>query len=252
MCKYSTLFWCFVFLLYCCIKSKQLSVLQMILEKKSKSLPKEQVQRENVQLSQSEPSTLLPGFSSVTAPTRKGQQEPTPPLVNPSHVHAGATAGVQPAGSSQSKDLARNVCQRSQISVMMYNPITHTTVQSGYHPPTPWGIVGREDECCESNEGNLHGKRRGWKCGREMTQEQNTVEWVLSMGLSLPQSMCSVFFWFSYFISCFSFCRKCKSWCWDQELFCTTSTVQNLQQWETRETKHMARHSALSYKCAEP
>ncbi|NXQ40722.1 MK15 kinase, partial [Catharus fuscescens] len=103
---------------------------EMILEKKSKSLPKEQVQRENVQLSQSEPSTLLPGFSSVTAPTRKGQQEPTPPPVNPSHVHAGATAGVQPAGSSQSKDLARNVCQRSQISVMMYNPITHTTVQS--------------------------------------------------------------------------------------------------------------------------
>ncbi|NXK69603.1 MK15 kinase, partial [Sylvietta virens] len=101
---------------------------EMILEKKSKSLPKEQGQRENIQLSQSESSTLLPGFSSV--PTRKGQQELAPPLPNPSHVHTGATAGVQPTGSSQSKDLARTVCQKSQISVMMYNPITHTTVQS--------------------------------------------------------------------------------------------------------------------------
>ncbi|NXD99772.1 MK15 kinase, partial [Chaetorhynchus papuensis] len=110
---------------------------EMILEKKSKSLPKEQGQRENIQLSQSESSTLLPSFSSVTVPTKKGQQEPTPPLLNPSHVHTGATAGVQPIGPSQSKDLARTVCQRSQTSVMMYNPITHTTVQSRYHPPTP-------------------------------------------------------------------------------------------------------------------
>uniref|UniRef100_A0A8C3E716 Mitogen-activated protein kinase 15 n=1 Tax=Corvus moneduloides TaxID=1196302 RepID=A0A8C3E716_CORMO len=114
---------------------------EMILEKKSKSLPKEQGQRENIQLSQSESSTLLSGFSSVAVPTRKGQQEPTPPLLNPSHVHTGATAGVQPIGSSQSKDLARTVCQRSQTSVMMYNPITHTTVQSRYHPPTPGGIM---------------------------------------------------------------------------------------------------------------
>ncbi|NXY10939.1 MK15 kinase, partial [Pteruthius melanotis] len=103
---------------------------ELILEKKSKSLPKEQGQRENVPLSQSESSPLLPSFSSVTVPTRKGQQEPAPPLVNPSHVHTGATAGAQPTGSSQSKDLARTVCQRSQTSVMMYNPITHTTVQS--------------------------------------------------------------------------------------------------------------------------
>ncbi|RMB93735.1 hypothetical protein DUI87_29827 [Hirundo rustica rustica] len=107
---------------------------EMILEKKSKSLPKEQGQRENIQLSQSESSTLLPGFSSVTVPTRKGQQEPTPPLLNPSPVHTGATAGVQPTGSSQSKDLARTVCQRSKSSVMMYNPITHTTVQRNVNP----------------------------------------------------------------------------------------------------------------------
>ncbi|NXX34577.1 MK15 kinase, partial [Nicator chloris] len=104
---------------------------EMILEKKSKNLPKEQGRRENIQLSQSESSTLLPGSSSVTVPSRKGQQEPTAPLLNPSHVHTGATTGVQPTGSSQNKDLARPVCQRSQMSVMMYNPITHTTVQSG-------------------------------------------------------------------------------------------------------------------------
>ncbi|KAM4792516.1 mitogen-activated protein kinase 15 isoform 2-T3 [Cyanocitta cristata] len=107
---------------------------EMILEKKSKSLPKEQGRRENIQLSQSESSTLLSGFSSVAVPARKGQQEPTPPLLNPSHVHTGATAGVQPIGSSQSKDLARTVCQRSQTSVMMYNPITHTTMQRNANP----------------------------------------------------------------------------------------------------------------------
>ncbi|NXP84541.1 MK15 kinase, partial [Passerina amoena] len=100
---------------------------EMILEKKSKSLPKEPGQRENIELSQSECSTALPGFSSEAAPTRKGQQEPAPPLLNPPHVHPGATAEAQPAGASQSKDLG----QRSQMSVMMYNPITHTTVQSG-------------------------------------------------------------------------------------------------------------------------
>ncbi|NXV00193.1 MK15 kinase, partial [Cettia cetti] len=103
---------------------------EIILEKKSKSVPKEQGQRESIQLSQSESTTLLPGFNSMTAPTRKGQQEPTPPLLKPSHVHTGATAGLQPTGSSQSKDLARTVCQRPQISVTIYNPITHTTVQS--------------------------------------------------------------------------------------------------------------------------
>ncbi|NWV81976.1 MK15 kinase, partial [Dasyornis broadbenti] len=106
---------------------------EMILKKKSKSLPKEQGQREDIQLSQSESSTLLPSSSSVTVSSRKGQQEPTSPLLNLSHVHTGATAGVQPTGPSQSKDLTRTVCQRSQIGVMMYNPITHTTVQSSRH-----------------------------------------------------------------------------------------------------------------------
>lgn len=169
---------CFDVLFFCCIAVLSLnsfSVLQMILEKESKSFPKEQGQGENTQLSQSDSSTLLPGFSSVAAPTRKGQEDPTPPLLNPSHVHPGVTAGVQAAGSRQSKDQARAVYQRSQMGVMVYNPITHTTVQSGYHPPTPGvthlGVLvwGAENECCKRNEGNLHGKMRGWKCGREMT-----------------------------------------------------------------------------------
>ncbi|NXD45913.1 MK15 kinase, partial [Copsychus sechellarum] len=122
---------------------------EMILEKKSKSLPKEQGRTENIQLSQSESSTLLPGFSSVTAPTRKGQQEPAPPLLNP--AHAAATAGVQPAGSSQSKDLGRAGCQRPQMSVMVYNPITHTTVQSRYHPPTPGMGLSLPQSMCSSD-----------------------------------------------------------------------------------------------------
>uniref|UniRef100_A0A674HTZ4 Mitogen-activated protein kinase 15-like n=1 Tax=Taeniopygia guttata TaxID=59729 RepID=A0A674HTZ4_TAEGU len=107
---------------------------EMILEKKSKSFPKEQGQGENTQLSQSDSSTLLPGFSSVAAPTRKGHEDPKPALLNPSHVHPGVTAGVQAAGSSQSKDQARAVYQRSQMGVMVYNPITHTTVQRNANP----------------------------------------------------------------------------------------------------------------------
>ncbi|NXK26906.1 MK15 kinase, partial [Arenaria interpres] len=98
---------------------------EMILEKKLNSNLKEQVQRENIQLSQSESTPLLPNSSSLTTPTRKGQREPTPPLLKTSHVHVGTTAGVQPEVSSQSEDL----CQRSKIHVI-YNPITHTAVQS--------------------------------------------------------------------------------------------------------------------------
>ncbi|NWT61331.1 MK15 kinase, partial [Erythrocercus mccallii] len=120
---------------------------EMILEKKSKSLPKEQGQRENIQLSQSESSTLLPDFSSVTVPPRKGQQEPTAPLLNPAQVHTGATAGVQPTGSSQSKDLARSVCQRSQISVTIYNPITHTSVQSSMRLSLPRSMCSDFPTC---------------------------------------------------------------------------------------------------------
>ncbi|NWY56059.1 MK15 kinase, partial [Chionis minor] len=98
---------------------------EMILEKKLNSHPKEQVQRENVQLSQSEARPLLPNCSSVTLPTRKGQREPTPPLLKTSHVHAGTTTSGQPEVSSRSEDL----CQRSKFNVI-YNPITHTAIQS--------------------------------------------------------------------------------------------------------------------------
>ncbi|XP_019326406.1 PREDICTED: mitogen-activated protein kinase 15 [Aptenodytes forsteri] len=102
---------------------------EMILEKKLNSHPKEQVWRENIPLSQSESRPLLPNSSSVTLPTRKGQREPTPPLLKTSHVHAGTTTSVQQEVSSWSEDLARTLCQRSKINVI-YNPITHTAVQS--------------------------------------------------------------------------------------------------------------------------
>ncbi|KFO85423.1 Mitogen-activated protein kinase 15, partial [Buceros rhinoceros silvestris] len=92
----------------------------MILEKKSNGHPKEQVRRENIQLHQSEP---------VTSPTRKGQRQPTPPLLKTSHAQAGTTTSVQPEVPSQSDDLARTLCQRPKVHVI-YNPITHTTVQS--------------------------------------------------------------------------------------------------------------------------
>ncbi|NXA20528.1 MK15 kinase, partial [Ibidorhyncha struthersii] len=98
---------------------------EIILEKKLNSHSKEQVWRENIQLSQSESRPLLPNSSSVTLPTRKGQREPTPPLLKTSHVHAGTTTTVQPEVSSQSEDL----CQRTKINVI-YNPITHVAVQS--------------------------------------------------------------------------------------------------------------------------
>ncbi|XP_055655852.1 mitogen-activated protein kinase 15 isoform X1 [Falco peregrinus] len=101
---------------------------EVILGKKLNSHPKEQVQRENIQLSQSE-SRPLPDSSSVTLPTRKGQRQPTLPLLKTSYVHAGTTSSVQPEVSSRSEDLGRALCQRSKISVI-YNPITHTVVQN--------------------------------------------------------------------------------------------------------------------------
>ncbi|KAM6283185.1 mitogen-activated protein kinase 15 [Porphyrio hochstetteri] len=100
---------------------------EMILGKKLKSHPKEPGKRENIQLSQPESRPLLPNPSSMTLPTRKGQREPT--LLKASHVHAGTAAGAQPEVCSQNEDLARNLCQRSKISVV-YNPITHAGVQS--------------------------------------------------------------------------------------------------------------------------
>lgn len=134
----------------------------MILEKKLNSHPKEQVRRENIPLSQSESRPLLPNSSSVTLPTRKGQREPTPPLLKTSHVPAGTTTSVQPEVSSWSEDLARTLCQRSKINVI-YNPITHTAVQSRYYPPTvgcnpPWGVImGKKEEKRLSGEKEIRG-----------------------------------------------------------------------------------------------
>ncbi|NXT17730.1 MK15 kinase, partial [Syrrhaptes paradoxus] len=102
---------------------------EMILEKKLSSYPKQRVQRENIQLRQSASRPLLPNSSCVTLPTRRGQREPTLPVLKTSHVPAETTTSVQPEASSRSEDLARTLCQRSKINVM-YNPITHAAVQS--------------------------------------------------------------------------------------------------------------------------
>ncbi|NXG59816.1 MK15 kinase, partial [Hemiprocne comata] len=101
---------------------------QMILDRKSRGHPKEQVQRENIPLGHSEPEPL-PNPSSGTLPARKSPREPTPPLPKPSHVPAGTSTSVQPGAPTQSEDLARTFCQRAKINVV-YNPITHTAVQS--------------------------------------------------------------------------------------------------------------------------
>ncbi|NXK45932.1 MK15 kinase, partial [Chauna torquata] len=107
---------------------------EMILEKKVNSHPKEQMQRENIQLSQSQSRPFLPYSNSVTLPTRKSEREPTPPLLKNPQMHSVTATTVQPEVSSQSEDLARPLCQRSRINVI-YNPITHTAVQSRYYHP---------------------------------------------------------------------------------------------------------------------
>uniref|UniRef100_A0A8C3CXD5 Mitogen-activated protein kinase 15 n=1 Tax=Cairina moschata TaxID=8855 RepID=A0A8C3CXD5_CAIMO len=107
---------------------------EMILETKVNSHPKEQMQRENIQLSQSQSRPFLPYSNSVTLPTRKSQKEPTPPLLKNPQMHSGTTTIVHPEVSIQSEDLARSLCQRSRINVI-YNPITHITIQSRYYHP---------------------------------------------------------------------------------------------------------------------
>ncbi|NXN45435.1 MK15 kinase, partial [Rhinoptilus africanus] len=104
---------------------------EMILEKKLNRHSKEQVQREGIQLNQSESKPLLPNSSSVTLPTRKDHREPTPPLLKTLPLHAGTTTSIQPEVSNRSEDL----CHRPKTHVI-YNPITHTTVQSRYRIPT--------------------------------------------------------------------------------------------------------------------
>ncbi|NXK71826.1 MK15 kinase, partial [Amazona guildingii] len=111
---------------------------EMILEKKSDSHPKEQMWRENIQRSQSE-SRPLPNSTSLILPSKKGQIEPMPPLLKAPCVHAGTTCGIQPEVPSQNEDLARPLCQRSKIHVI-YNPITHTTVQSSHCVLCPYNF----------------------------------------------------------------------------------------------------------------
>ncbi|XP_010142973.1 PREDICTED: mitogen-activated protein kinase 15, partial [Buceros rhinoceros silvestris] len=125
---------------------------EMILEKKSNGHPKEQVRRENIQLHQSEP---------VTSPTRKGQRQPTPPLLKTSHAQAGTTTSVQPEVPSQSDDLARTLCQRPKVHVI-YNPITHTTVQSNANS----GAVIRNCSALPSQQAKISNNR---KLGRQIT-----------------------------------------------------------------------------------
>ncbi|XP_010001162.1 PREDICTED: mitogen-activated protein kinase 15, partial [Chaetura pelagica] len=96
---------------------------QMILDRKSRDRPKEQVQRENVPLGQPEPPP---------AP-RKGPRETTPPVPKPSQVPAGTSTSAQPGAAKQEEDLARTFCQRAKINVV-YNPITHTAAQRDAHP----------------------------------------------------------------------------------------------------------------------
>ncbi|XP_035175737.1 mitogen-activated protein kinase 15 isoform X1 [Oxyura jamaicensis] len=102
---------------------------EMILETKVNSHPKEQMQRENIRLSQSQSRPFLPYSNSVTLPTRKSQREPTPPLLKNPQMHSATTTSVQPEVSIQSEDLARSSCQRPRVNVI-YNPITHISIQS--------------------------------------------------------------------------------------------------------------------------
>ncbi|GAB0181136.1 mitogen-activated protein kinase 15 [Grus japonensis] len=135
---------------------------EMILEKKLNSHPKEQVQRENIQLSQSESRPLLPNFSSVTLPTRKGERELAPAPLKTSHMLAGTTTSVQPEVSSRSEDLARTLCQRSKINVI-YNPITHTAIQTGNANS---GAVIRNCSAPPSQQARISNDR---KQGRQIT-----------------------------------------------------------------------------------
>ncbi|XP_061851105.1 mitogen-activated protein kinase 15 [Colius striatus] len=134
---------------------------EMILDKKLNSHPKEQMQRENIPLSQSESRPLLPASTSVTSPSRKGQREPTQPLPKTLHVHAGTTTPVQPEVSSQGEDLGRTLCQRSTLNVI-YNPITHTAVQSNANS----GAVIRNCSAPPSQQPRIH---NNWKLGRQTT-----------------------------------------------------------------------------------
>ncbi|NWI17183.1 MK15 kinase, partial [Crypturellus soui] len=104
---------------------------EMILEKKAASYANGIMARGNMQQSQSPSRPLLPNSRSVTLPSKKGQREPSSPLLKKPHVPAATTTSNQTEVSDQSKDLARTLCHRSRTNVI-YNPITHTVVQIKY------------------------------------------------------------------------------------------------------------------------
>ncbi|XP_038247099.1 mitogen-activated protein kinase 15-like isoform X2 [Dermochelys coriacea] len=100
---------------------------EMILERKANNRQQKQIQRENLQPSPSQSKPSLPNTSFVPLSTIGDQREPRPTLMKRSHVPAGPTVLCEV--SSQREGLAGTFCQRPKIN-MLYNPITHTTVQN--------------------------------------------------------------------------------------------------------------------------
>ncbi|XP_039382553.1 mitogen-activated protein kinase 15 isoform X5 [Mauremys reevesii] len=100
---------------------------EMILERKANNRQQKQIQRENLQPGPSQFKPSLPNASSVPLSTIRDQKEPRPTLMKSSHVPAGPT--ILGEVSSQREGLAGTLCQRPKIN-MLYNPITHTTVQN--------------------------------------------------------------------------------------------------------------------------
>ncbi|CAM2107215.1 mitogen-activated protein kinase 15 isoform X2 [Caretta caretta] len=100
---------------------------EMILERKANNRQQKQIQRENLQPSPSQFKPSLPNTSFVPLSTIGDQREPRPTLMKSSHVPAGPPVLCEV--SSQREGLAGTLCQRPKIN-MLYNPITHTTVQN--------------------------------------------------------------------------------------------------------------------------
>ncbi|KAM7176138.1 mitogen-activated protein kinase 15 isoform 1-T1 [Macrochelys suwanniensis] len=100
---------------------------EMILERKANNRQQKQIQRENLQPSPSQFKPSLPNTSSVPLSTIRDQREPRPTLMKSSHMPSGPTVLCEV--SSQREGLAGTLCQRPKIN-MLYNPITHTTVQN--------------------------------------------------------------------------------------------------------------------------
>ncbi|XP_050795311.1 mitogen-activated protein kinase 15 isoform X2 [Gopherus flavomarginatus] len=100
---------------------------EMILERKANNHQQKQIQRENLQPGPSQFKPSLPNTGSVPLSTIRDQKEPRPTLMKSSHVPAWPT--ILGEVSSQREGLAGTVCQRPKIN-MLYNPITHTTVQN--------------------------------------------------------------------------------------------------------------------------